>query len=117
MKTASLYNLTVRILKTFHLKLFIDTGQMFTVPSIHRRTEWKEDLQRFKISKLFLQFISTEPARDKEGAQQLMCFCTVLTKLSRVLFRFSNYICNLILIVGTNCKWFVCSVKRRESQI
>jgi len=46
MKTASLYNLTVRIVKIFHPKLFIDTGQMFTVASIQWRTEWKEDLSK-----------------------------------------------------------------------
>lgn len=62
MKTESLHKITVRTVKTtFLLKLYIDTGQMFTVPSIHQ-TEWKEDLQRFKISKLFLQFISSERA-------------------------------------------------------
>lgn len=70
MKTESLHKIIVRTVKTIFLpKLYIDTGQMFTVSSIHQ-SEWKEDLQRFKISKLFLQFISSE----EEGSTAVVFF-------------------------------------------
>lgn len=65
------------------LKLLIDTGQMFTVPSVHCCTERKEDLQRLKCFS-FDSLALTELGTRRE---QLMHFCTVLTKESQLLFR------------------------------